>query len=151
MLNLQLYFQDDPILRQPTSIVDYKEEGLKDLIEEMIKLTKTKNGIGLAAPQVGVSKKLIIVKDIENDIFLEMLNPEIVWTSYDKDYKNEGCLSIVIEDKPVTKSIWRYNRIRVKWQDQNGLEHEELIKDRLLSRIIQHEIDHLNGKLIIDY
>lgn len=151
MLNLQLHFQDDPILRQNTVTIDYTEEGLNELIEAMMELAKTKNGVGLAAPQIGILKKLIVVKNIENNTFFEMLNPEIYWVSYDKDCKQEGCLSVVDGNTSITKNIWRYNRIRVKWQDRNGVEFDELIKDRLLSRIIQHEIDHLNGKLIIDY
>lgn len=148
---LDIVKQDNSILRQIADPV--KNEDLKELVLNMIETVKAADGAGLAAPQVGISKCLIIVKDVNNPgQFFEMINPEIIWTSFDKQYEFEGCLSVLgKDDKPIHERIPRYKRIRITWKDLNGNLHEELIKNPLLARIIQHEIDHLKGKLFIDY
>lgn len=153
-MSLEIIKEGNPILRQVAESIDFKSNTkINDLICDMIDTLKLTSGVGLAAPQVGVSKRLIIIKDMDNiGAFFEMINPEIVWTSFDKQFELEGCLSILGEDnKPIHKRVPRYKRIRVKWEDKEGNLHEELIKNPLKSRIIQHEIDHLNGKLFIDY
>ena len=149
---LNILTQENPILRQIAEPVS-KEDDLKELVFNMIETVKSVDGAGLAAPQVGISKCLIVVKDLDKpDQFFEMINPEIVWTSFDKQYEYEGCLSILDKDgKPIHERVIRYDRLRVKWQDLNGNIHDEKINNRLLSRIIQHEVDHLKGKLFIDY
>jgi len=144
----------DEILRSISEPVDLsiEKEYINHLIEEMIKTVKEKDGAGLAAPQVGIAKRVIIIRNIETDQFFEMINPKIMWTSFDRECKKEGCLSILDESgNPIHKAIWRYKRIRVKWQDKEGNSHEELFKHPLQSRIIQHEIDHLQGRLFVDY
>lgn len=148
---LDIVKQDNPILRQIAEPV--KDEDLKELVLNMIETVKSVDGAGLAAPQVGISKCLIVVKDVNTpDKFFEMINPEITWASFDKQYEFEGCLSVLgNDDKPIHERVERYKRIRVKWADIDGNLHEELIRDPLTSRIIQHETDHLNGKLFIDY
>ena len=148
---LDIVKQDNPILRQIAEPV--KDEDLKELVSNMIETVKSVDGAGLAAPQVGISKCLIVVKDVNTlDKFFEMINPEITWASFDKQYEFEGCLSVLgNDDKPIHERVERYKRIRVKWEDIDGNLHEELIRDPLTSRIIQHETDHLNGKLFIDY
>ena len=153
-MSLEIIKEGNPILRQVAESIDFKSNTkINDLICDMIDTLKLTNGVGLAAPQVGVSKRLIIIKDMDNiGAFFEMINPEIIWTSFDKQFELEGCLSILGEDnEPIHKRVPRYKRIRVKWEDKEGNLHEELIKNPLKSRIIQHEIDHLNGKLFIDY
>ena len=153
-MSLEIIKEGNPILRQVAESIDFKSNTkINDLICDMIDTLKLTSGVGLAAPQVGVSKRLIIIKDMDNiGAFFEMINPEITWTSFDKQFELEGCLSILGEDnKPIHKRVPRYKRIRVKWEDKEGNLYEELIKNPLKSRIIQHEIDHLNGKLFIDY
>lgn len=151
---LDIIKQDNSILRQVSEVVDLKDNAyLKELVNNMIETVRFVDGAGLAAPQVSILKRIIIVKDIDNPgQFFEMINPEITWTSFDKQYEYEGCLSVLGEDgKPIHERIPRYKRIRVSWEDLEGNKHEELIKNPLLARIIQHETDHLNGKLFIDY
>ena len=149
---LDIVTQDNPILRQTAEVVDEKDD-LKELVSNMIETVKSVDGAGIAAPQVGISKCLVIIKDIDHPgQFFEMINPEIIWTSFDKQYEFEGCLSVLGNDgKPIHERVERYKRIRVKWEDIDGNLYEELIRDPLTSRIIQHETDHLNGKLFIDY
>lgn len=132
--------------------LDTERDYIKSLISNMLDTVIKSKGVGIAAPQVGVSKRLIIVKNVDTGVFFEMINPEIIWTSFDKECKEEGCLSVLDDSgTPIHKSIWRYKRIRIKWQDINGEIHEDLIKNPLQARIMQHETDHLNGKLFIDY
>lgn len=148
---LDIVKQDNPILRQIAEPV--KDEDLKELISNMIETVKSVDGAGLAAPQVGISKCLIIVKDVDTPgRFFEMINPTITWTSFDKQYEFEGCLSVLGKDgKPIHERVSRYKRIRATWEDLEGNLHEELIKNPLFARIVQHETDHLKGKLFIDY
>lgn len=151
---MEIVHLGDKALRKSSEGVDLtvEKEYVQHLTEGMIELAKANNGVGLAAPQVGINICVIVVKDPDTHEFFPMINPEITWTSFDKECKEEGCLSVLGEDnKPIHKPIWRYKRIRVKWEDLDGNIHEELIKNPLLSRIIQHETDHLFGKLFIDY
>ena len=104
------------------------------------------DGIGLAAPQLGISKRIIVVRDQDNNgIALTLINPEIVWESSETIVMDEGCLSIPGE----TCSIERSKEIIVKFRDQKGKPHRVLFGG-LNSRIIQHEIDHLNGVLMVE-
>lgn len=144
----------NPLLREISQEIDLSVDYnyIKQLVLDMKDTVVATNGVGIAAPQVGVLKRIILVKDPEIDDFFEMINPEITWTSFDKQYEYEGCLSVLDEQgKPIHKRVVRYDRLNVKWKDLNGTKHEKRISNRLLSRIIQHEVDHLNGKLFIDY
>ncbi|MBR2247645.1 MAG: peptide deformylase [Bacilli bacterium] len=144
----------NPLLREISQEIDLSVDYnyIKQLVLDMKDTVVATNGVGIAAPQVGVLKRVILVKDPETDNFFEMINPEITWTSFDKQYEYEGCLSVLDEQgKPIHKRVVRYDRLNVKWEDLNGTKYEKRISNRLLSRIIQHEVDHLNGKLFIDY
>ena len=117
---------------------------------ETVKMTD--HGVGLAAPQVGISKRIIVIKDLDTNEFFPMINPVITWTSFDKENSQEGCLSVVDENNnPIHDNVLRFTRIKVKYQTLGGSIEETLVKNHLSSRIIQHEIDHLDGKLFIDY
>lgn len=154
MAVLEILKEGNSILRTVCEEVDLttEKEYISELVANMLETVKFVDGAGIAAPQVGVTKNVIIVRDIKNNKFFEMINPEILWTSFDKQFEYEGCLSILDENnKPIHKRVVRYDRVKVKWQDLDGNIHEEKINDRLLSRIIQHETDHLKGKLFIDY
>lgn len=154
MAVLEITKLGNEVLRTICETVDLNTEHdyIQSLISNMIDTVIKSKGVGIAAPQVGISKRVIVVKNVETGIFFSMINPEITWTSFDKECKEEGCLSVLDDSgQPIHKNIWRYKRVRVTWQDINGEIHEELIKNPLQARIIQHEIDHLNGKLFIDY
>lgn len=145
---------DDEILRQVAEPVDLDVEFEKTatLVRDMIETVKDKQGVGLAAPQVGVSKRVIVVKDPDKDEFIPMINPVINWTSFDKESNMEGCLSILGPDgNPLHEKVFRFTRVKVQYQTLSGQTQEILIKNHLFSRIVQHETDHLDGKLYVDY
>lgn len=136
----------DPILQKPTELVTEFNEELQTLVDNMFESMYHYQGIGLAAPQVGVSKRLAIVdlslgKDPEQKIVL--VNPEII-VSEGKQFEEEGCLSFPEIREKVTRAF----HVRVKAQNTKG-EWFEREAEELLSRCFQHEIDHLDGMLFI--
>jgi peptide deformylase len=140
---LAVYKFPDAILRKDSIGLKEITDRERDLFEKMLFTMGHFCGIGLAAPQIGISKKLIVA-EVEDKI-VKLANPEIIFTrGYDK--MAEGCLSV-----PDTRvEIERYTEITVKGLDEKG-EAIEMEATGLLARVLQHEIDHLNGKLIIDY
>lgn len=139
----------DPRLRikaKPVSIVDDK---IRTIFDDMVETMYAEDGIGLAAPQVGIDLRLIVI-DISDSApgtaVLKMANPEITWHSIETSVCNEGCLSVPEQRAEVS----RPKAIKMNYLDENGiLQHIE--SDDILATCIQHEIDHLNGKLYIDY
>lgn len=152
---LDIKYLGDDILRQIAKPVNLNTERkeITILIENMIETLKTHDkGVGIAAPQVGISKRLIVVKNPDNKEFCAMINPIITWTSFDKECLEEGCLSVIDKSgNNIRGSVFRFTRIRIEYETLNGEKQELLVKNHLFSRIIQHEIDHLDGKLFIDY
>jgi len=131
-------------LKKRSSFVEKITEETKELISEMIKVMIENDGIGLAAPQVNHFKRIILIQR-EEDI-LPLINPLIIAKSKEKDEMEEGCLSVSEKMVNIKRSI----KIKVKSLDING---NEIVSDfkGLEARIFQHELDHLNGILIIDY
>lgn len=131
-----------PALRKvalPLTVINYSTD---HLIKNMTKLMYSNRAIGLAAPQVGILKR-VIVADIGEEL-ITMINPEIM-TGLGQDFMEEGCLSL-----PNTKVyVGRKKSIFVKYLDKNEKEKEDEFQG-LLARVIQHEVDHLDGVLIID-
>lgn len=151
---MKIVYEGSEVLRKISEPINLTidKEFVQAALHQMQELVLSANGVGLAAPQVGISRRFVLIKDVDTNEFFEMINPCIEWVSFDKEAKEEGCLSVLGEDgKPIHKKVWRPKRIRVKWEDLDNNLHEELIKNPLQARIIQHEIDHLNGKLFIDY
>jgi peptide deformylase len=139
----ELKYYPDPVLRKIVSPVTGVNKVISHLINVMSKIMYSHQGIGLAAPQVGILKKVVIV-DIGEGL-ISMINPEIL-TGLGEDFMEEGCLSL--PDTGI--NIKRKQSIFVRYIDRNEKEKEcEL--NGLTARVIQHEIDHLNGVLIIDY
>jgi peptide deformylase len=134
----------DPILREETKPVDEITDELRRLVKDMFETMYLAKGIGLAAPQVGRTERLAVV-DVDNSP-LVIINPEII----DRDPKTakaeEGCLSI----PDVYGDVERPSQVRVRALDLEGNTFE-LEAGELLGRCLQHEIDHLHGKLFIDY
>ena len=115
-----------------------------ELIRDMIDTMRVNNGVGLAAPQIGVLKRIVVV-EFEDRLFT-MINPEILEYFGDKLVDKEGCLSV----PTIFENVSRDEGVVVSWVDRDGKEH--VIKARgFLARIFQHEVDHLDGKLFIDY
>lgn len=137
----------DPVLARPGAIVTEFDEALKTLVAEMFESMYAAQGIGLAAPQINISKQITVI-DIsfkkEPKDKLVLINPEIIEKS-GKQHEEEGCLSLPeIRDK-VPRAAW----VKVRAQNENG-EWFEMEGEELLARALQHEIDHLHGVLFID-
>jgi peptide deformylase len=136
----------DPILSQPGEPVTEFNAELRKLVADMFETTYASQGIGLAAPQVGVSKRLTVIdlsmgKNPTEKLVL--INPEITF-SEGKLYEEEGCLSF----PDIREKVVRAARVRIRAQDEKG-KWFEMDGEDLLSRCFQHEIDHLNGMLFI--
>jgi peptide deformylase len=135
-----------PVLSQPGEPVTEFDAELRKLIADMFETTYAKQGIGLAAPQVGVSKRLTVIdlsmgKDPAQKMVL--INPEIV-SKEGKLYEEEGCLSF----PEIREKVVRAARVRIRAQNEHG-KWFEMDGEDLLSRCMQHEIDHLDGMLFI--
>ena len=134
----------DPILRQATTPVATITDGLQRLIDDMFDTMYHARGIGLAAPQVGRSERLAVL-DLGDDPFV-IINPAVVQASSGKARGEEGCLSI----PDIYADVERPKTVTVRALDRRGTEFEREATD-LLARCLQHEIDHLDGKLFLDY
>ncbi|TSC56569.1 MAG: peptide deformylase [Parcubacteria group bacterium Greene0714_21] len=139
---LKIFTYPLPILQSRAQEIERIDEETLSLILQMKQTMDANNGIGLAAPQIGVSKRIIIVKDKkENHAFL---NPQILKQSRKKEEDEEGCLSL----PGLFMQVKRAKRVEVLALTPEGKE-VKIEAEGLTSRIFQHEIDHLNGKLII--
>ncbi|MFO7296986.1 MAG: peptide deformylase [Pseudomonadota bacterium] len=139
----------DPILRQVSRPVERVDDDVRELVEDMFETMYAAPGVGLAAVQVGVPLRVIVLdaaEEGEERRPLAMINPEILSFSEEKRVYEEGCLSI----PEVRVEIERPASVHVRFLDLEGRQ-QELKADGLLATAIQHEIDHLNGRLIIDY
>jgi peptide deformylase len=135
----------DPVLKSRAAAVDRFDDGLRAQIERMSGLMHDALGIGLAAPQIGVSQQLLVYRVGPEGPDMALVNPEIEWSSRETEEFEEGCLSIpgilVDVDRPV--------HVRVTAQDEHG-DLRVVEASGLEARVIQHEVDHLNGVLILD-
>ena len=137
----------DKVLRTPGEEVSFPlSKDVKTLIKNMVDTVRAQNGIGLAAPQVNRSLRIIIINLEHHNIpAFALINPEIIEFSKKKTDLDEGCLSI----PGVYGIVSRPEKVTVRGQDINGNEIQ-FDADALLAKVVQHEIDHLNGILIID-
>lgn len=140
----------DPRLKKVCAPVPSVTADLGRLAEDMLETMYEAPGIGLAAPQIGVMQRLFVMDCVkETDAAprpMVLINPEITWTSDDRHTYEEGCLSIPDQFAEVTRPA----RVRMRWLGLDGQTHEEEF-DHLWATCAQHELDHLNGKLFIDY
>lgn len=133
----------DPVLREKAVEVKKITPNIIKLLENMADTLYDASGVGLAAPQIGISKRVVIV-DVGEGL-IELINPEITWYSDELICDVEGCLSIPGERGEVD----RYSKIIVKGLNRDG-EPVEIEAEGLLARALQHEIDHLFGVLYVD-
>ena len=139
----------DPILKQVSKPVEVVDDALRALMDDMLETMYEAPGIGLAAIQVAVAKRVLVMdvaREDEPKQPLCLANPEIVWSSEDKNVYQEGCLSI----PEYYEDVERPKQVRVRYLDRDN-KVQELEADGLLATCVQHEIDHLNGVLFIDY
>jgi peptide deformylase len=150
----RIYETPDPVLRQISEPVATFDKELKTLVSDMFETMYAAPGIGLAAVQVGVPIRLLVIDLQEPEeeggeavrdprVFI---NPEILWHSDSEVPYTEGCLSVPEQ----YAEVMRPDRVRARWQDESGKSHEKQI-DGLLAVCLQHEMDHLNGVLFIDH
>jgi peptide deformylase len=149
MAKIPVYNCFHPVLKKKTEAVSEIDDNLKKLVDDMFETMYYADGIGLAANQVGVSKSLLIVDTSaslkERQIPYIMINPEITAFSDDEIEMQEGCLSV----PQFYDNVVRPFNIQVKYFDLNMKEYN-IEADELLSRVIQHEFDHLNGILFYE-
>ncbi|AIL65271.1 Peptide deformylase [Rickettsiales bacterium Ac37b] len=151
MAILALVLAPDPRLKQKSLPVEKVDDDLRKFMDDMLETMYYSEGAGLAAIQVGIAKRILIVDvsnkendEAKNPIF--MVNPEIIYISEEKCIRQEGCLSIPTQ----ILDIERPSNIKVKYLDYNG-NTQELEADGWLATAIQHEMDHLNGVLLLDH
>lgn len=143
MAVLEIKKQGDPVLRQKAKTVPQVDARIRRLLDDMVDTMYSARGIGLAAPQVGISQRVIVV-DI-GDGPIRMVNPKIVKVGEEEEEATEGCLSI----PGIIGEVWRSYQISVRGFDESG-KPVKLDAEGLLARVFQHEIDHLDGRLFID-
>lgn len=153
-MKLPVYIYGHPVLRRPTEPVSKDYPELPKLIDDMFETMYAAEGCGLAAPQVGLSIKLVVIDaDVLKDQFPEcegrkmvLINPEIEVLDGEEVSRSEGCLSL----PGLSENVNRVEHIRLSWLDENFEQHEEEMSG-FLSRCVQHEVDHLNGKVYMDH
>ena len=135
----------DPVLRAPALTITEFDEALRDEADRMIAIMQDARGVGLAAPQLGSLRRLAVFFTGEDSPPIALCNPEIVWRSEEEESDFEGCLSIGEISVEVPRSV----AIRVRAHDVQG-RPLELEPEGFAARVIQHELDHLDGVLILD-
>ena len=140
--NIVLY-PDDPLTKTAAPVESF-DAGLAELVADMFETMETYEGVGLAGPQVGVSKRLLVLRDPESGKEMCLVNPEIA-EAEGREEGEEGCLSL----PQLFAMVPRATRIQVRAQDIEGNPLEFEACD-FLARIIQHETDHLNGTIFLD-
>jgi peptide deformylase len=142
----------DPRLKKVCDPVREIDEGVRELAHDMLETMYHAPGIGLAAPQIGVNARLIVMDCAKREDEeatpqpIALVNPEIIWSSDEAREHEEGCLSIPEIYAPVT----RPEAVTVRWTGLDGTGRETTMNG-IWATCVQHEIDHLNGKLFIDY
>ncbi|MDX6751376.1 peptide deformylase [Geminicoccaceae bacterium 1502E] len=149
MAILQILEVPEPVLKKPAAPVEAVDDALRRLMDDMLETMYAAPGIGLAAPQIGVSRRVIVVdvsRENEPDAPLRLCNPEILWRSEEEEIAEEGCLSLPDQYGEVRRPA----AVRVRYLDETG-KSREIEADGLLGRCLQHEIDHLDGILFTDH
>ena len=149
MSNLKIIIAPDPRLLEVSKPVKEVNNDIKNLLEDMLQVMYRSNGIGLAAPQVGILKRLIVMDCSEKNTKkepLKFVNPEILNLSSDKSEFEEGCLSLPTQYAKVE----RPSNIEVEYKDESGNKYRKSFSG-IQATCLQHEIDHLNGKLFVDH
>ncbi|MFO7892058.1 MAG: peptide deformylase [bacterium] len=141
--NLALRYYPDQVLRKSSSLIHTYDKALQDFAYQMFSFMQASKGIGLAAPQIGILYRIITIDSEGMERFL--INPEIIRSSSNKDIEEEGCLSLPDQWYTINRSL----EVEVKARSPEGKKLHFTAKG-LNARIIQHEIDHLNGILICD-
>ena len=148
---LQMKLCGDPILRTECTPFEKIDDELLHTLDTMVDMMREQSGVGLAAPQVGITQRFIVMMNPDDEKIFKMINPVIKSYSDKTCVLEEGCLSVLGADNlPVYANVTRPERVTVEWLDENG-KHQSAEMSGIPARIVQHETDHLDGKLFIDY
>ena len=148
---LQMKLCGDVILREQCAPVTEITPDVLDILDEMVGMMHDQNGVGLAAPQVGQLKRFLVMMDPDTETVFKMINPKIITRSTDTCTMEEGCLSVLGRDNlPVYANVTRPASVEVEWTNEHG-ENLRAQMSGVPARIVQHETDHLDGILFIDY
>ncbi len=149
MAKREILIAPHPMLKRRAEPVPAVDDDLRRLMDDMLETMYDAPGIGLAAPQLGILKRVVVAdvsgKD-EPARPMRLINPELAWTSEETFVHEEGCLSLPEQYAEVTRPA----RARVRYLDETG-EAREVDADGLLAVCLQHEVDHLNGVLFVDH
>ena len=151
---LPVYVYGQPVLRKVAEDITPDYPNLKELIQNMFETMDPADGVGLAAPQIGLPIRVVVVDlDVLSEDYPEYkgfrkayINAHILEVSGEEVSMEEGCLSL----PGIHESVKRGNKIRVKYLDEDLVEHDEIVEG-YLARVMQHEFDHLDGKMFIDH
>ena len=151
---LPIYLYGQPVLRKVAEDIQADYLGLPDLIKNMYETMHESDGVGLAAPQIGLGIRLLVIDlDVLSETYpeykdykLTMINARILETEGENISREEGCLSLPVIHEPVT----RQETVKVYYRDADFVEHTEVFSG-YIARVIQHEYDHLEGKMFIDH
>ena len=153
MTKLKILVAPDPILNQKAKSIKSVNNDIRKLMDDMLETMHSDHGIGLAANQVGVLQRVIVIHLDEDhikttrDLYpLRLANPEIIDRSQELVEADEGCLSVPGQRIPVLRPEW----IKIRFLNYNNT-MQEIVTGDWLARVLQHEIDHLDGKLIVHY
>ncbi|MBS3788095.1 peptide deformylase [Candidatus Bipolaricaulota bacterium] len=141
---MEIVTYPEEVLRRGAEPINEIDQEIRELADKMTEVMFKAEGVGLAAPQIGVGKRLIVV-NLEDDFHI-LVNPELVERSDEEETEKEGCLSVPGPEAPVSRSV----KVVVRGTDLDGNE-VKLTREGLGARVFQHEIDHINGKLFIDH
>ena len=148
---LQMKLCGDLVLRTVCSPVESITPDLLATMDEMVEMMREQNGVGLAAPQVGLLSRFLVMMDPDSETVYRMINPRILSHSSSTCTMEEGCLSVLGTDGlPVYANVTRPDSVIVEWTDEAG-ETKTAQMSGVPARIVQHETDHLDGKLFVDY
>lgn len=148
---LQMKLCGDLVLRTKCEPVSDITPALLSTMDEMVSMMHDQRGVGLAAPQIGSLSRFLVMMDPDTETVYRMVNPEIVSYGNETCTMEEGCLSVLGNDGlPVFANVTRPSSVIVRWTDETGTDKMAEMSG-LPARIVQHETDHLDGKLFIDY
>lgn len=148
---LQMKLCGDLVLRTECAPVGNITPDLLATMDEMVEMMRAQNGVGLAAPQVGILSRFLVMMDPDSEIVYRMINPRILSYGDTTCTLEEGCLSVLGNDGlPVFANVTRPDSVVVEWTDEAG-DKKMAQMSGTPARIVQHETDHLDGKLFIDY
>lgn len=154
---LKIIIAPDPVLKATAAPIARVDDDVRRLVDAMFTTMYQARGVGLAAPQVAISRRILVMDPVRGEPApaeaggiaaapIAMINPEIIWRSDEPNVFEEGCLSL----PEFFVEIERPASVRVKYMDLQNTEHE-LLAEGFLATVLQHELDHLNGVLLLDY